>query len=499
MNITISNKQIIAKPTDFNEFQKDLVFTTVNCSADDFKTIIDNGFTLTFNYKDKSFTYKGYKKKENYKSTQFICVDIDECKFTAEQIMEKMMYKPSFYQTSFSHKTEKKGFLNCYHFYYILSEEVFGEYNYGILYNAFITGVSDLVDPRAKDCHRIFYTSNKNNQNYESQAFGNIYNPSDFIQKEIVPSFQDFVSGKVEAKKKQQKAKVVSLGKSESTLNNEWNLNENFFKDMNTLMRSELVQKYFMIYPFYRESVVMPDPNKSYIDLTGMDYFEVDNKTKWDAEQNKSVKVKVKIGNRHNQLFIDAIQLKACYPNITIEGLVLGLINEVLQYYDNSDKEMNNRTIIGTAMKVYNDSSLTARKSNKKFKVNKNYFIDNNILCSQQKRVGLARRDKKDDEILECLDLGLTVENNIKELGNVGIKVTKKRLIDLITRYNIDIKTEKQVRDEKVLNIYKNNIGKSLRDLEKICKSQGISISYRTIDRLIKSEKSDILKNETCF
>lgn len=260
-------------------------------------------------------------------------------------------------------------------------------------------------------------------------------------------------------------------------------------------MRSELVQKYFLIYPFYRESVVMPDPNKSYIDLTGMDYFEVDNKTKWDAKQKKSVKVKVKIGNRHNQLFIDAIQLKACYPNITIEGLVLGLINEVLQYYDNSDKEMNNRTIIETAMKVYNDSSLTARKSNKKFKVNKNYFIDNNILCSQQQRVGLARRDKKDDEILECLDLSLTVENNIKELGKVGIKVTKKRLIDLITRYNIDIKTEKQVRDEKVLNIYKNNIGKSLRDLEKICKSQGINISYRTIDRLIndKSEKSDIL------
>ena len=244
-----------------------------------------------------------------------------------------------------------------------------------------------------------------------------------------------------------------------------------------------MVDKYFPIYPFLRESEYKIDNSKSYIDLRNQDYYEVFNKTRFDGDKGKFVKKTVKNGNRHHQLFLDAIQFKAANPSISIEGLILALVNEVLNYYDNSDKEMNNKLIIQTALNVFN-GDYKASKSKKKIKVNKSYFYENE--CSIQKKIGVAKRDLKDDAIGEVIDLNLSLEDNLDVIRNNGISLKKKRLVEFCERYNIKLKTNKEIRNDKIIELYNSNKDLSYSKLKTICEMNGIDVSQDTIERIIK-------------
>ena len=260
-------------------------------------------------------------------------------------------------------------------------------------------------------------------------------------------------------------------------------IDNDFFNDLNSLKRSELVDKYFPIYPFCREPEYKIDNSKSYIDLRNQDYYEVFNKTRFDGDKGKFVKKKVENGNRHHQLFLDAIQFKAANPSISIEGLILALVNEVLNYYDNSDKEMTNKAIIQTALKVFN-GDYKASKSKKKIKVNKSYFHENE--CSIQKKIGIAKRDLKDDAIGELIDLNLSLEDNLDVIRKNGISLKKKRLVEFCERYNIKLKTNKEIRNDKIIDLYNSNKDLSIAKLETICEMNGIDVSHNTIEKIIK-------------
>lgn len=134
-------------------------------------------------------------------------------------------------------------------------------------------------------------------------------------------------------------------------------------------------------------------------------------------------------------------------------------------------------------MKVYN-GDYKASKSKKKIKVNKSYFYENE--CSIQKKIGVAKRDLKDDEIGEVIDLNLSLEDNLDVIRKNGISLKKKRLVEFCERYNIKLKTNKEIRNDKIIDLYKENKDLSYSKLKTICEMNGIYISSKTIERLIK-------------
>lgn len=489
MKVTISTNKFFEIKPNANEIGKELSdaeFETIDIKPSDFSTIVEKGCVLSCNCNSVKYDYH-YDKKSNYKGIQFVLIDVDESDLSIDEILNRMKYKPTVFHSSYSHLKENKQFKNCYHLYFFFDEEIEGIENYTKLFDIFSEGIEDILDSKVNCPQRIVFTNYKNNDNFEYHQNDTIYKVKDFIDvnENKLRNLNDILNT---AKNDSthilyNRHSICDESKNAVKLDNHYNIDDDFFNDLNSLKRSELVDKYFPIYPFLRESEYKIDNTKSYIDLRNQDYYEVFNKTRFDGDKGKFVKKKVENGNRHHQLFLDAIQFKAANPSISIEGLILALVNEVLNYYDNSDKEMTNKAIIQTALKVYN-GDYKASKSKKKIKVNKSYFYENE--CSIQKKIGIAKRDLKDDAIGELIDLNLSLEDNLDVIRNNGISLKKKRLVEFCERYNIKLKTNKEIRNDKIIELYKSNKDLSIAKLETICEMNGINVSQDTIERIIK-------------
>ena len=102
-----------------------------------------------------------------------------------------------------------------------------------------------------------------------------------------------------------------------------------------------------------------------------------------------------------------------------------------------------------------------------------------------------------DKRIKYLLDTNKTIEDNIKEFRAEGYKITKKRLIQYLNEYNISLSSDRELKYQKVIDIYNENPLLSSRALERVCKDNGIKITFRSIQLIINklNAKSDEERN----
>jgi len=105
---------------------------------------------------------------------------------------------------------------------------------------------------------------------------------------------------------------------------------------------------------------------------------------------------------------------------------------------------------------------------------------------TKKQAVGQLNKIMKDNEIGGLLDLDGTFETNIKIFKENGLNVTKQRLQQFCNDYGIELLTDKQARNNKIFSLYKENQGKTLRELEQICKDNGININYSSLSRILR-------------
>lgn len=452
---------------------KNLEFCTEDCPLAIIVNYALNGFIFSYNYNDIHFFRKGHYMSKNYLSTQFIIVDVDHTTFEAEEIISKMKNKPTFWHTSYSHRKDGE---NRYHFYFCFKEPIYGEENFRTAYNKAIEGIEDIVDKHCADCHRIFYTSNRNYPDHEWGCSWIIYEvPEECVKPCNIPLSKTHES---------PNANIII-----DTVP----LYGIFWDEFNTMRRGDFLTKYLPRYPFYYETPI-DFQGKSYCDLSDIDYYIVNPmRFKYDKDKRKMVKNIVKKGERHSQLFKDAIQFKAVNPNITLEGLVVALVHDVLNFYDNSDGEMSNRAIHSVAKDIMRDPR-TPIKSNKKIKVNMAYYKDDSM--SVQQKVGRARKDLTDDKIAEAIEnkglkpMVTSIEDVLSVLRENSIHITKKRLLQFCERYDMSFPSSKELDRQQALVLHKQHPDLSSRQLADLCKSKGIKISYKTIQTIIKSHES---------
>lgn len=510
MKITISNKTCTHKPTKEESgkfFGKDFNFTTVECDYRDIRTIIENGYVITFLYNDNHFVRANNYMSKNYKGTQFICVDVDESDLTADQLIERMKYKPTFYHTTFSHKTEKKNYKNCYHFYYVLDKVIENEGNFNTLFNLFTTGIEDIYDKAAKDCHRCIYTTNKNNEYYEFKEVGSIYNPDELLSTNTTTtiSFSEFVSNSTTNWEKTEisnistthtdifKSSEISQPTTERCIltSNDFNLDPEFFNDLNSMSRGEFVMEYCDVFPYRTHTEIDYSLFKDgYADVRGIDYYEVPTaQYRWDKEQGRAVIKKIENGHRDSMLWLDGIAFMHIIPNITKEYLVYLMVREVYEHFLNGDKEFNNYKIVQKAKQVWtniNNLSITPIKKN--FVLDRGYWIKHGI--SPKDAVSLVRKQIKDTDLGSLYDCNLTLEENIEEFKEYGVKCTKKRLIQWCEENNIEYLTNKEYRNSLIVYYYKEDNKRSSREIERLLKeNNNIEVSYKTIQTVLTNFK----------
>ena len=505
MKVTIANKKLITKPQtnlEKSKYFKDIEFKTGNFELSTFKKIIENGCTITYLYNDDSFNRSNSYMKNNYLGTQFICVDIDKCDINPIQFTESIKYKPTVVHTTFSNLSEQKQNKYCFHLLYCFDSVIYGEEGFNNVFNKLTGDYVDYVDNCAKDCHRVIFTSNSSLPNYIYKEYGTIYKVKDFVSESDTENYDDLDTFfNVEDGGKNSKNAYISTStnnikesnknfpKEKNTKNNTnaFNLDDNFFTDLNTLNRSDFLNKYLPIYPYINSSIADATQIKEttngiiYEDWRNYEYYEVPSKYRWNSKTGKHQIEKIKEGNRTKQLMFDCLSFIKCNPNITKEWLVTMLINEVFKFYDNTDKELSNYKITGIAKYGWEmKDNININPIKKKFKILTSYNM------GKHAAVGLLNKLMKDDEIGNNIDLLLSVEDNIIEMKKNGLKITKQRLLQFCKEYEIRLLTNKEIRNNKVFQLHKENPTLSSRQLEKLCKENGINITYKTIQTILK-------------
>ena len=507
MKVTIANKKLLTKPfsnLDKAKYFKNLKFKRGNFSLDTFEKIIKNGYTITYLYKDDEFDRSGNYMTNNYFGTQFICVDVDACTINPKEFIDTINYKPTFIHTSFSNLTELKDNKYCFHLIYCFDDVIEGENNFNYAFEKLTNQYREHVDNAATDCHRVIFTSNSELPNFEFYKTDIIYNSKDFVidtTKEFDELDGFFNENCGDAKNKnasilitsnniQDNQKTAPKENTKKIGTNSFNLEDEFWSDLNGLSRSEFLDKYLPIYPYITASVateeqILHTENGIYFeDWRNKEYYEVPSKYRYIDGKHKVVKVKA--GSRTKSLMFDCLVFLKIIPNITKEYLVTMLVNEVYRHYDNSDKELSNYKIIGIAKYGWNlKDNISINPIKKNFKI---LFTED---MRKMKAVGVLNKLMKDDEIGNNLDLSVSLETNIKNFKENGIKITKNRLVQFCNEYDINLDTDKEIRDKKIIQLYQENNNLSSRKLEKLCNENGINVKYSTIQRVLKKYLGD--------
>lgn len=511
MKISIANIPLSAKPKRENgemaKYMKELVFRTGDFPQYQFKDIIKNGYTITYLFKDATFTRQNHYMTNNYVGTQFICVDVDKVDVDAETFAESLKFKPTIIHTTFSNLTAEKEFKYCFHLIYCFDEVIEGEQNFTTVFQKLTSDYEEYVDSNAKDCHRVIFTTNSNLENFQYIENDIIYKVSDFINKEYC-DFNTFFNSnnsweKIDRLDKSNSNNNLSKGEkisqsenhSQKHIENSFNLDSEFFSNLNSMNRSDFIRKYELEFPYITHTLISEESFiNGYADVRDMDYYVVPSAQYiWNPSINKGEVRKVTNGNRNTMLFIDAIAFMKIIPNITKEYLVYLLVTEVYKNFINGDGELSNWFIINKAKEVWeNIDNLSLKPIKKSFVIDKNYWLErgkNNWLEVAR----IIRKEMKSNTFGEFYDFNSSVEENLKYFKEYGIKTKKQTLVKWLQDNNLDYYTDKEYRNQRIIELYKENTKLSSRQIEKILKDEGIKVGKDTIIKVI-NENKDCLK-----
>lgn len=510
ITLTLGNKRLDKKPEtplEKSNYFKDLTFHTRTFTPQTFKEVIENGYTITYVYKDDDFTRKEGYMKNNYLGTQFIVVDIDTCDIPPSEFISRIKYKPTIYHTTFSNLTEKKDYKYCFHLIYLFDEMIYGEDNFHSTFDRLTNDYKEYVDKCCLDCHRVMFTSNSSLSSYEYKDYDITYKVSDFIDdnKRRYNNLDEFFKEQ-NNKEKWEKRGCLNNNHTLSNLSREhkisqykneeekpkdntFHLEDEFFKDLYSMKRKEFVEKYSLIYPYITETLIPKEEYENgYVDLRDVDYYKIPtSQIIYDSETNTYHTPRVKIGVRNKWLWVDTLVFLKIFPDITKEHLVFLLVKEVYKHFDNSDREMTNDVIIDKVRKIWNkkdDIDITPTK--KTFKIDNDYWRERGV-NDWLEVIRNVRKEMKSNDFGELYDLKLSIEENLIILKKFGINTTKRTLLKWLNENNVPYFTQRRKRDVLVLQVYVDDPNRSSRKIEKICSEKGIKVSYKTIQSIIKN------------
>lgn len=496
MLISVSNKPCCnGKPRTNNEkteYFDGLKFTQKNLNAEQLKYCIYNGYTFTFLYthRDENDTFiRTSGSKSFFYGSQFVFVDIDESDIPLKEFIGSLKYKPTFAHTTFSNLTEYKHGKYCYHLMYYFDSVIVGEENYLTIFERITAGMP-CVDVCARDCHRLVFTSLSTLDNFEYFSMPeNVYKVSDFVKQADlglkIPRIPDEERIKLEMSK-----------------SNKWdfNIDPEFFNDLNSLPRKDFILKYINKYPVQTKTSVPKElfNDHGYADLRGIPMYEVPS-SKPAFKDGKRVNLKVAIGNRGRTLWFDAIVFLAIRPDMTKENLVYALVSQVFSSYDNSDSQMTNNYIINKAKCAwcYKDISKIKSVKERKIALDYSYWVAHGYNKGKHSIVMAGMKQMHKDDYFRIANPTMAIEDNIEEMktmDNLNFKVpTVKTVLKWCKEDNIVPIRRKDKIDSYVEFIYNKYNGEiSALKISKIITEQYQKVSSPTVKAILKEKHLEL-------
>ena len=398
----------------------------------------DGQFVRTLNQRDCNFLY-----------SNCLFVDVDDSPLSFNEFISKLDKKPSIAYTTFSNGV--KG--NRYRLVYMLTDRIESKKEFKKVMKGLV-GYIRVYFPDFKVDNCCYnptqpmygtYSLNNNDDDDEKPKPLKYVSESYYSKNDFLPYYNE--------EEGENKKVSSSSNREESKRNYEKKVSDRVF--VNEFLNLDLydkdavkafLKKYSTKYPYFYQTKLegMENPDIPYFILPDKaeDYQCIHRI--FGVEDGKLTIKKVPIGSRKRIMYISCQLRKVMKKDVTPEHLLYCLIFDLTHYFDLSNKDIELKDIYDTAFNAYNDPiTIELKKDDRKFIVNGLYCEKYNKTKKQIQL--LARREMNDVVIGECYDFSVSVKENLKNLKELGLKVSQVKLYRFVKEYNQESLTEEEI------------------------------------------------------
>lgn len=413
-----------------------LRYQTQELDIDGLSDLIQQGycFTHTFNDVSDDGTF-GCKEKtiKNFKSTNTVFIDIDDCSLSAPDFYQTITPQPTILYTTPSNIT---GDRNRFRLVYVFEKAL----NDNALYRNEVLQISNCISSFIPD---FKYDSTSLNTSQQMGGNGrddclifksyNLFNFSSFEKwKQCIPTTykkeeRDDISNRKADIYEDEDIEIID----NELIKDYWNIGS-YDSAFNFLI------KYRDRYPLFETTQV--DEDIPYINLND-DYVEISRRyyvVKDEYYNNRSIPVKIKEGDREKTLFRNALLRLKIQPYMSFEHLLYAMVYERHYWINNLDGEFGNMKLYKiakgafTKRGLYDISTATIGQKRRRAKTNKNGYKVNKAFCdkygvSVRTMANLMRGDISNEVLLENYDFDKSVKENSKLLKEKDITPNSER------------------------------------------------------------------------
>lgn len=405
--IGISKERYSEKPTS-EIFSKMKFNIKENVSNEELTKLIKQGFCFTHSFRFKEFSIK-HKTYGNFKQTNYIWFDFDNCPYNIYKVFNTLKYTPNIAYTTFSNMEENKS--NRFRLIYITDFKIITNDNYQYYLNLLL---NTILEDLGKECYQsidnqCFNVSQLMLGTYDKANIINndnmIYNKNIF--NTIINEYNINYSLFEESNKCGKKSKSNKLKKEKNILKQNVEITTSL-SELVSILKNTDIRKFKPT--LSNEDKAILDENQVYSDVTEQDIFKVNSL----YDKNNKL-IKIGKGNRTKVLLSLGTIIKNINPLITIEELALN-IYWLYSFRCQKSDDFTIMDICNIAISVYKTNDKNLKELGKrKFLINpeKKHLPRK----EKAKELGLARKKKRDNNILPYFDFNKSIKENAKDLG----------------------------------------------------------------------------------
>lgn len=515
------NNRIIRKKYGYKA-NKGIGYIETEVTPDSLLTSLINGkvfchlFTPTTTRNDGSFG-SSEKKDENFSGSYCIGVDIDETNFqTISDYVNSLQYKPTFYYSSYSNKTDKPKFRMVYVFDELISNKYFFRYCAWNLNKKIELDTKEAItDDCNLRCSQYFNGTNINNPDLivEYGISNIVYSLNDFNINES--GFIHFLNNNCYYKSK-SKSRDIEIKNLLEIYNNSYNYslsftNTTFYNDLqkwdnsnstgyeainsesytvstdteikyNTTLvndMSRLGYDEFMKYNRHKYEYFYRVEKSDWIDglyqFVDEDYFSLYYNVNKVLDGSK----------RRKKVFQRMCLRRIIKPTVDIDTIIFNAYEDINRFFDNSDGVLNTEYITKNALMVF-DMSIDDIKEMfseniaylKSKKPKSGIILKRNVgdLAERNEYIKSIRYSLIDD----VYDTNCSVSQNLEFINNNLFSICSKTLYNYCADRNI---CTKKVTDDEILSLYDCNL--SIRKNIEQMAEYGLKVSKSRLQRLV--------------
>ncbi len=462
----VSTKSYTQKPT----FKNVRYNIRENVNKDEMKRLIQQGYCFSHSFHVNGEFGNKEKTINNFKQTNYIWFDFDDCINDISNVYQSLTYKPNIAYTTISNMQEGKS--NRFRIIYFTDFIIYSNDDYKYYLNLLLnTIINDLgndylkyIDNSCANVSQQMFGSNQksiiidNDKIYNKNIFDDIinnYSIDDLLNKGKCS--KNFKSNIIEKERK-----ILKQDEEITTP----------VSELIELLTTTDMRQYQPI--LSNEHTAILDSEDIYTDVTEQDIYKI------NSLYNKENKIKkVRKGHRNKTLFSWGIIIKNINPNITIYELTKSLYWLYINRCERSD-DFNMLQVCNTAISVFKTDIEDLKDLGKrKYLINPDY--KDLSRADKFKELGKARRKTRDNNILPYYDFNKTPKENATELG-----WSENTIRNCLNDNNI--KTTNQEKYDRFIVIYGNCPDASIRQLMKLT-----NLSDKTVQRYRKKYDDLIL------